>query len=663
MLNFILNHIEQINFTIITKLIFPPILIYQMFTMFNIYLQYLTQTNYNFIPYNISDKKYSVNEFPAITACNDLLFDKIWFEDYYDPDLVDLKLLRLNLEKQAIFFEPRIIKECENSQSLISYINKHIDNEHVKFSLFKIILANFLQPYKGFDYTFRYRLVKILNSLRDLIANDHDDFHQRMLRFEDKHSNGLNSTKQLFDFFGEHYSCTINDPYNPSNDCSLFGQILSLLSPLGKCHTFLYNNDINQTHVKSIKILMNSYPSGKFSHLLYPNYLNFRILLHPKYSIPDHGSIEIIPFYNYMFQSYNMEIELKKTIIKRMEKPYDTECHDYGESNQIFCLNSCLTKKYQDAFNCLPSSNNYHTIILENITKNNVGNLFCPNYLNENITKFEIKLKYLCNQMCGTSCHEVLHDVEINLRKPSFMTLIIDFYPTETTYEYIEYVPKLPIMEFLIDLFNIWNLWHGTSLITILVMLSNFSKKILRFILQAYFKVPFTTNHLNTKKLIKFISSILLLLFTAKIISLTMDYLRFDTITKINLLNYEDDANYPYLTFTLGQYKDPFMVNLANFKFNFTMVPKDEFSENDSLSKIEKLEIDYEEFQTYSPFYSTADEIEFSFLRLNISNQDLFDEKYFRNYCLSDIWLNNLDDSLSAINIMEQNLSYSSIFV
>ena len=575
-LNFILNHIQLIDFTLVSKLIFPPILIYQMFTMFNLYFKYSTQTNYNFILYNISDNKYSVNEFPAITVCNDLLFDKIWFNDYYDPELIDFNYLRLFNEDQAKSDE-RDITNCKQFHPFISNINKHGTNEHVKFSLFNIIetyvkyYENKYKDEEDFDDIFCPKLLNMWHFiLNNLMANDQNQFQKRMLRFEDKHTYGLNSTKQLFDFYRDHFSCITNDP---SIHCSRFGQNLSLLSPLGKCHTFLYNNDINQTHVKSIKILMNLFLRGSpYSDLIYPNYLSFRVLLHEKNSMPDRGSIEIIPFFNYMFQSYDMNMELKKTVIKKLEKPYHTECHDYGESNQINCLNSCYIKMYQDAFDCSPNSYNYQTIILNYIHGDNEKNLFCPNYLNNNITKFERKLNYFCNQMCGSSCHEISHDVEIGLSEPSSEKLIINFYSNDTTYKSIEYVPKISIIEFFINLFNIWNLWHGTSLITILVIFANFSRKISRFF-------PSRTNCLNTRILIKIISSILLLLFIGKIISLTMDYLRFDTITKINLLDYEDDDNYPYLSFTLDEGIFKFMINLANFKSNFTMLPKEKFKE------------------------------------------------------------------------------------
>ena len=671
-LNFILNIIQRIDFTLLTKLIFPPILIYQIFSMFDLYFQYSTQTNYNFIPYNISNNKYSLNEFPAITVCNEQMFDKIWFKDYYDPELIDLKLLKLFSENDAKVMEGIIIDDCKQFRLFISYINKHIINEHVEYFLFKLI--DFYREYYIEVMTEHYvlkhyeeesykdvnrsmfcdeMLIMVNFVLDNLLANNQDEFQKSWLRFEDKYTYGLNSTKQLFDFYGKHYRCVTNEP---SIDCSLFSQKLSLLSPLGKCHTFFYNNDINQTHVKSIDIFLNLLlVDGSDSIFEYPNYLNFKVLLHEKYSTPNDGSIEIIPIFNHLLKSYDMNIELKKTVIKRLEKPYDTECHDYGQSNQINCLNTCYIKMYQNTFHCLPNTNNYHTIILNNISRDDERNVFCPNYLEDNITKYKINLNHHCNSKCGIPCHEVFHDVDITSNYPSNDELKINFYSNDTTYRSIKYEPKISMMEFLINLFNIWNLWHGTSLITVLVILADISKKLFRF-------VPIPTTSFNPRILIKIISSMLLILFIEKIISLTINYLQFDTITKINLLDYEDDTNYPYLSFTLEEAMIHLMVNLANFKSNFTMIPKNKLPGYDPSLESRVFGDHLKNFKNYSIYYDDADIIEFLINRFNISKQDLFNQEFFRNYCLSGnlLYIPNDDYSLTIMN--EHNLSYSTIF-
>ena len=88
-LKIIFDYFYLINFRLIFKIIIYPISIYELLSMMYLYFQYSTQTNYQFIAYNISDNRYSLNEFPAITVCNEMLFNKIWFEGYYDNDIVN----------------------------------------------------------------------------------------------------------------------------------------------------------------------------------------------------------------------------------------------------------------------------------------------------------------------------------------------------------------------------------------------------------------------------------------------------------------------------------------------------------------------------------------------------------------------------------------------
>ena len=307
---------------------------------------------------------------------------------------------------------------------------------------------------------------------------------------------------------------------------------------------------------------------------------------------------------------------------------------------------------YQDTFHCLPNTNIYHTIILNNIHSNDERSLFCPNYFEDNLTKYERNLNHYCNQMCGNPCHEVFHDVDISFNFPSNDELKIHFYSKDKVYRSIEYVPKMSMMEFLINLFNIWNLWHGTSLITVLVIFTKFLKKLLWFI-------PFVTNGLNTRIMLKIISMILLILFIEKIISLSIGYLRYDSITKINFLDYEDNTHYPYVSFTLEDRTKYFLINLANFKSNFTLLPKDIYHGYNKVLENHILGQESEIFQEDS-FYYSSDSIEFFVNRLNLTKQDLFNQEYFRNYCLNGISIYIYDDNLLT-KINEHNLSYSTI--
>ena len=412
----LLTNIEQINFKIVSKLIFPPMFIYQLFIMIDSYFKYSTETNYEFIPYNITDNKYSVNEFPSITVCNELLLDKIWFDNYSESDLFQ------NINTEVYWLNDKLNEYCQHYSPFIDYIVKNITNKQVKFSIFNYIAKylnyfGYILPnsYDDNEEIFCKKILPMLNFLvYKLMANDRDEFKRTIVRINDKYSNGLNETQQLLDFYGQHYSCATN---MPSFHCSDLSPIFGLLSPHGKCHTFLYNHDKHQRHAKSIDIRLNIFLDDQgFRLLSYPYYLSNRIILQDKSAPPSEESIEIIPFSNYEHYANDMAIELKKTLIKRLQEPYETRCHDYGDSNMDICMNECYMKKYRDKFNCLPNHNKYHTIFMNSIDKNNSNGerkLFCPEQIINNIIILEKHIRQYCEGLCASPCLETYYQANI----------------------------------------------------------------------------------------------------------------------------------------------------------------------------------------------------------------------------------------------------------
>ena len=166
---------------------------------------------------------------------------------------------------------------------------------------------------------------------------------------------------------------------------------------------------------------------------LFPLYLLNKVLLHNKLTFPSYNSLENIPLSNDNLFSKDMSIELKKTVIKRLEKPYDTECHDYGESNEIDCLNKCFLKKYLDKFNCIPNHNKYHTLVL-NFTEDR--KLFCPYFL-FNITEFEKSIQTYCNNICDKPCIDTIFKANIENNDPSRFGLKLEiFFRDKFFYQY-----------------------------------------------------------------------------------------------------------------------------------------------------------------------------------------------------------------------------------
>ena len=99
-------------------------------------------------------------------------------------------------------------------------------------------------------------------------------------------------------------------------------------------------------------------------------------------------------------------IKIMRYLLKRLPKPYDTQCQEYsGNETQFHCLNKCYEKSYQNQFQCIPKYNSLLTIQLHNqYIQPNVT--FCQNYYINNETEFNIKIIEYCQHKCPVSCQD-----------------------------------------------------------------------------------------------------------------------------------------------------------------------------------------------------------------------------------------------------------------
>ena len=119
-------------------------------------------------------------------------------------------------------------------------------------------------------------------------------------------------------------------------------------------------------------------------------------------------------------------------------------------------------------------------------------------------------------------------------------------------------------MKFLINLINILNLWHGANILTIISLVTKLFMRLLCLI-------NLSCISSNIKVLIKIISLSLAILFAEKILTNTRKYFQFETIIKIKLVDYDNDANYPYMSFIFSDKMPYFPINLFERKkyFNY----------------------------------------------------------------------------------------------
>ena len=378
---------------------------------------------------------------------------------------------------------------------------------------------------------------------------------------------------------------------------------------------------------------------GEQSH--FQNFLTNEIILHPKLTPPNYKPIELNLYYIDEYKVYDIGVELKKTVIKRLKKPYFTNCKDYDDSNQGDCFNKCFMKNYLFNFKCLPTENRFSTIFLNYIEKDFKYN-FCPFNLSNNNTKFENQIQHKCNILCKTPCLETLYHVSLKKKDISDDFWEMDIYFNEKFQKHIKYIPEIGSMEFIIKMLNLWNFWQGTYFIQILVIFKLFVDKFRNSIRK-------NIDRKITETLKKFILAILTCLFIHNFFSSTMEYLRFETITTINLIDYEDDNNYPYVSILFEHY-------LPHFSFSYIKSHSYLIKNND----IEKIHVNFSEliYKIYPNFVRTEFEetkiptfelAEFWLGYFNISKYYLFKFERFKMLYLG---LNYF--SFSKLSIIER---------
>ena len=290
-----IQYMGKIRWNILTYAISAPILFTQLYSIIYTYFQYTTETTYEFIPYIRSDNSYSINEFPAITICNENLLEKIIFDKHYNIDQVEY----LNKKYEELKKHPGMtfLDIIPESIVLNIYFKVSIEGYNILWSKYThdirllMTLTDYIIHYKSYYFSDDIEIRKMSNELVDMFgAYNYSDFKAKMNRFENKHLYGLKPLQQLLNFYSDHYQCIVN--LIPSYTCSYFGQTLKMVSPLGKCHTYLSSLYPNHTLVRSIIFKYDQFTAftrGSVSNPItfrrFPNYLQKYIYLHERNSI------------------------------------------------------------------------------------------------------------------------------------------------------------------------------------------------------------------------------------------------------------------------------------------------------------------------------------------------------------------------------------------
>ena len=234
----IIKRITKLPWKLIFIIVSSAFFVSQMFDLIIDYFQFSTKISFEFIDYQQKNQKISINEFPAITVCTEHMFEKAFFDKYYiyfnegkflfpkHPTVGD-KRARENCWLQRFYNEYGIILKTTND-NILSFLNNHCKHNFQNEDVFR-----FLSKY--FD------------------INTVEEYHQVIRRIEDKHIYGLNGTLDLLDFYVNHHNCWTL--YEPNIKCQDLKPTIKMLSPFGKCHTYLMGENNNDTFVDKVQVL------------------------------------------------------------------------------------------------------------------------------------------------------------------------------------------------------------------------------------------------------------------------------------------------------------------------------------------------------------------------------------------------------------------------
>ena len=350
-----------------------------------------------------------------------------------------------------------------------------------------LFIRNFTQYYifKLIKYDYDLPSLIFFKSLLDV--NDQAEFKENFKRLNDKSKQGLNMTKLELDIYqgDSSLTCTVTSEItiyqnsNVSEDiydglrCDKNHDILQILSPFGKCFTFLYEFNENEKNVSLVfgqylyqihDLLHEYYYRNKF------NAITYRLLIHSRDSLPVLTNDELFFTDTTVTKSIGFFIKLTKYEFKRLPKPYDTNCQNYGNNNRYKCVNNCYFELYMDSIECIPNFDSLYTFKL-NDRKNERNITFCSEENEPKNNSLNEKLKNDCNNECQLPCIDTYltsdYD-EVHFSNNVGGGINYRVYLKDAYYRKINYSPKMTFFSLIIDSANIWSLWHGITFLSIL---------------------------------------------------------------------------------------------------------------------------------------------------------------------------------------------------
>ena len=467
----ILKVLEAIRWKTLFQLMTFPVLISQIFDIFDDYFSYDTQSSFEFVPYILNNFRYSVEDFPFITICNDHILEDIYLKRSFDRSLFEIvpKIWDNIIWNETIIYNDvnnyiEMSKQNINNRMLtewnknISKIIEKMSDTYLQRQITHLNLRNIGQPYvSGFKIGFVSSFLKTYAKYF-MFKTWNESMIMRQL-VEDKNVNGINATLDMLRFYSYHFDDG-KELYNGGStkklpeEVPLFNVEYQTLSPNGKCLTY-----------KPKEILKNNFTFNVFMYQKrivdrnFPNYLKQKIFLNSQKCLPIFTNND--NHFTTDWKRNHIILKISKYEFERLGKPYDTHCQQYDNSSQSKCLNDCYIKQYLTRFGCIPNHNKYHTIILDEAFINHPFE-FCNRNLLDNITQLEITMQDQCHHKCDVSCFEEVFEAKSELSEEKAIYQIIF---QNDIYTKITYIAKITFISLLINIVNTINFWNCTSFI------------------------------------------------------------------------------------------------------------------------------------------------------------------------------------------------------
>ena len=449
----IINIIDKINWNSVIKVLTLPFMLYQIWDLTDDYLKYPMDVSVEWFPYKDTNFRLSDESIPAITVCYEHIFERILFDENVQASF----RYNLNLTIVRNFFQ-----SIENK---IQTKDPYIQN----------LIVLYLEELKGTDPAADLNPEIQKTILYYLDVNNRTEFIERQFRLNDKTFDDFNGIQRQLNFFSYIQICKLGVLFKENIYCNDFRKDVELISPFGKCQT--YFSEINQAESKINKtfkidtvfyIIESRLDEVDFSTT---RYFKKKFFIHSYKELPEITTNEFELTDNSVIQLNAYRIAYNRIDFKKLPKPYETNCRNYGKSNRFECLNECYLNGYNQKWNCTPNDNHLLTVVLKN---NSIEPKvkFCHK-TDKETQEYNNFLRNYCFKECLESCEHAHFFISIepdnhHIEEFTFTYFLeYKFILKEKFYSKIIFNPRITFIDLIISITNILSLWHGISFLSI----------------------------------------------------------------------------------------------------------------------------------------------------------------------------------------------------